>query len=218
MARARDYRVVLLDDHDLFRLGLRQMLDGSGLQVVGEGRDGEAGLALIRDLHPDVVVTDLSMPGESGPGLVREMVAAVPSPRVVVLSVSAGEQSVLASVGAGACAYLLKETPRDRLVPAIRAAAGGHLVFDQAIFAPLAARIRTMPGSAARHRARGGELTPRELAVLRLIAAGADNATIGRELSISPHTAKRYVTLILEKIGVHSRVQAAVYAVRSGLA
>jgi len=203
-----------MDDHDLFRLGLREMFQRQGMTVVGEAADGATAVALVRELRPDVVVADLRIPGEEDLAAIRTIAALHPAPRIVVLSVSAEEADVLAALNAGACAYLLKDTRAEQLVACVRAAAAGHRVFDDAVFRPLAARLPARTGP----RAVPANLTPRELAVLRLLASGADNGTIGRELSISRHTVKRYVASILEKLGAGSRVEAAVYAVRNDLA
>jgi DNA-binding NarL/FixJ family response regulator len=210
-------RVVLADDHHFFREGLRGMLSADGIAVVGEASDGEDAIRLAHELAPDLVVIDLKMPKTSGIDALRQIVATGPNAQVLVLTVLADEASVLEALAAGACGYLLKDTRADELVGAVRLAAGGHAVLSREVVRALAARVRT--DRRAAELASGGEpaLTARELEVIRLITEGADNATIGRELSISRHTVKQHVTNIFEKLGVQSRVQAAVYAVRKGL-
>jgi DNA-binding NarL/FixJ family response regulator len=190
-------RVVLADDHHFFREGLREMLAADGMTVVGEAHDGARAIKLVRELDPDVVVLDLSMPNGSGIVAVRQIASANPDARLVVLTVSADEA--------------------DELVGSIRLAAGGHAVLSRDVVRALVARAHTNNHKPERTSDVELQLTARELDVIRLIADGADNAAIGLELSISRHTVKQYVTNIFEKLGVQSRVQAAVYAVRNGL-
>jgi two-component system nitrate/nitrite response regulator NarL len=226
-------RVVIADDHQIFRDGLRGTLQDAGMAVVGEASDGAEALALARKLEPDVLVLDLNMPRVSGLEALRRMGAENGGADVqtVVLTVSAQHHDVLAALAAGACGYLLKDTRVDQLAAGIEQAAEGHMVLSSDVAQALTAYVRagaeaeSARAEAESNRARdGGEaqgallaLTPREEEVLRLIAQGADNVAIGLELSISPHTVKQYVTNIFEKLGVRSRVQAAVYAVRAGL-
>lgn len=210
-------RVVLADDHHFFREGLRGILAADGISVVGEAADGAGAVALTRDLAPDVVVVDLKMPKLSGIEAVREIAAVSPAVHVIVLTVSADDADAIDALGAGACGYLLKDTRADELVGAIRLAASGHAVLSREVVRALVAHVRSESLLGDQGNGDGLALTARELDVIRLIAEGADNAAIGRELSISRHTVKQYVTNIFEKLGVQSRVQAAVYAVRRGL-
>jgi two-component system, NarL family, nitrate/nitrite response regulator NarL len=222
-------RVVIADDHHFFRDGLRGMLGSEGMTVVGEAADGGEAVALVRDLEPDVAVIDLSMPGVSGLEALRRIAPMCPNVQAVVLTVSDDDADVLAALAAGACGYLLKDTRADQLARGIRQAAEGHMVLSSDVARALMAHVRSSAGATDAEADTEDEddvelvedrpaLTPREAEVLRLIAEGADNVAIGKALSISPHTVKQYVTNIFEKLGVRSRVQAAVYAVRSGLA
>jgi DNA-binding NarL/FixJ family response regulator len=205
--------VVLADDHQLFREGLRGMLQADGMVVVGEATDGREALALCRTLKPDVLVLDLRLGATSGLDTLRDVASSDPALSTVVVTVSSERVDVLEALAAGARGYLLKDTPVDRLAIGVRQAAEGQIVLSSALGGALRAHVRT--------RVRGeGErlaLTPREHDVLRLMAEGADNAAIGKALSISPHTVKQYAGSIFEKLGVRSRVQAAVHAVRVGL-
>ncbi len=223
-------RVVIADDHRLFRDGLRGTLEEAGMEVVGEACDGAEAVELARELDPDVVVLDLNMPGVTGLEALRQIERSSPQVQAVVLTVSAADTDVLEALAAGACGYLLKDTRADRLADGVRQAAEGHMVLSSDVAQALTAYVRAGAETAVAEAAssqeaaekRGAEgkplaLTPREEEVLRLIAGGADNVAIGLELSISPHTVKQYVTNIFEKLGVRSRVQAAVYAVRTGL-
>jgi two-component system, NarL family, nitrate/nitrite response regulator NarL len=187
------------------------------LIIVGEASDGAGAIQLTRELVPDVVVVDLKMPRVSGVEALRQIATSSPDIHVLVLTVSADAADALQALAAGACGYLLKDTRADELVGAIRLAAGGHAVISREVARALVARVHTDTHAAEQGSDDALALTARELEVIRLIADGADNATIGRELSISRHTVKQYVTNIFEKLGVQSRVQAAVYAVRKGL-
>ncbi len=216
--------MVIADDHHLFRDGLREMLESDGMTVVGEAVDGGEAVALVSDLEPDVAVIDLNMPSVSGLEALRRIALASPNVQAVVLTVSDDDADVLAALAAGACGYLLKDTRADQLARGIRQAADGHMVLSGSVARALMAHVRDDAGAAEAEAEDDEEvvedrpaLTPREAEVLRLIAEGADNVAIGQALSISPHTVKQYVTNIFEKLGVRSRVQAAVYAVRSGL-
>jgi|SRR5271167_3469982 len=193
------------------------MLATDGMAVVGEATDGAGAVALARELVPEIVVTDLKMPKASGAEAVRQIVTSNPDARVLVITVSADEADVLEALAAGACGYLLKDTHANELVGGIRLAAGGQTVLSGEVARALVARVRKDDHVAEQAKSDGPPLTRRELQVLRLIADGLDNAAVGRELSISRHTVKQYVTNIFEKLGVHSRVQAAIYAVRKGL-
>jgi len=212
-----ELRVVLADDHHLFREGLRDLLAEDGIEVVGEAADCAGAVSLASELGPHVVVIDLNMPDGSSTEAIRQIVSADPHVNVVVLTVSAEERGVRDALAAGALGYLLKETRTEEIAGAIRDVAGGMAVLSGDVMRAFVAQLPSdVPaGEPAPHD--GPALTARELDVLRLIADGADNAAIGQALSISRHTVKQYVTNILEKLGLHSRVQAAVYAVRAGL-
>jgi DNA-binding NarL/FixJ family response regulator len=210
-------RVILVDDHDLFRSGLKTLLEEQGLDVVGEAPDGATAIRLAEELAPDVVIMDLNMPGLSGVETARAISSRVPLARVVVLTISADDGDVLSAVMAGACGYLLKDSSIEQLVAGIRAAAAGEALISPRIAAKVLQLLRTRstsPDAAERIRA---ELSERELQVLRLIANGKDNACIARELFISPKTVKNHISNILMKLQIDNRIQAAVYAVRSGI-
>jgi DNA-binding NarL/FixJ family response regulator len=214
-------RVVLADDHHFFREGLRGVLTGDGLAVVGEAVNGAEAVALTRELTPDVVVIDLNMPGSRGVDAIPRIIASSPGVEVVVLTVSTDDEDILEALSAGACSYLVKDTRTDELAGCIRQAAGGQAVLSREVAQTLTSRALEHAldnGTAEQARATLPTLTDRETEVIRLLVDGADNATIGRELSISPHTVKQYMANIFEKLEVSGRVQAAVYAVRAGLA
>jgi len=212
-----ELRVLLVDDHDLFRTGLRSLLEEQGLQVVGEAESGNAALQLASELAPDVIIMDLKMPGLTGVETTREISGMLPLTRVVVLTISADDEDVMNAVMAGACGYLLKDSSIDQLIAGIRAAASGESLISPQIAAKLLQRLRARSADTVAAETIRAELSERELEVLRLIANGKDNAEIARELFISPKTVKNHISNILMKLQIDNRIQAAVYAVRSGI-
>ncbi len=210
-------RVLLVDDHDLFRAGLRTLLEAEGVHVVGEARTGTDAVAEIRTLAPDVVVMDLNMPGISGVEATAKIAMFAPLTRVLVLSASDQDADVMDAIMAGACGYLLKEASIGELLAGIRAAATGESLISPAIASKVLQRLRASEAS-ARRGSTASELSDRELQVLRLIANGNDNAQIAAELHISPKTVKNHISNILMKLQIENRIQAAVFAVRSGIA
>lgn len=209
--------MLLVDDHDLFRTGLRTLLEEQGLQVVGEAENGQVALRLVGELAPDVVIMDLNMPGLTGVETTRRITGASPLTRVVVLTISVEDDDVMNAVMAGACGYLLKDSSIDQLIAGIRAAAGGESLISPQIAAKLLQRLRAQTADTGAAATILAELSDRELEVLRLIANGKDNAEIARELFISPKTVKNHISNILMKLQIENRIQAAVYAVRSGI-
>jgi DNA-binding NarL/FixJ family response regulator len=211
-------RVVLADGHHFFREGLRGMLETAGIDVVGEAKDGTEAAALARALNPDVIVVDLNMRDVSDAASLERIAAASPDARIVVLTTSAEEADVLEALAAGACGYILKDARADELIGGIRQSTDSHVVLSREILRVLLARVRPNNHEAGQPPpAETAALTTREMDVLRLIVEGADNAAIGLKLSISRHTVKQHVTNIFEKLDVRTRVEAAVYAVRTGL-
>ena len=208
-------KIVVADDHDLFRRGLRELLEENGLNVVGEASNGRLAVELGERLHPDVVIMDLHMPVVSGIEATRLLAESAPDVRVVVLTVLADETSIVDAVVAGATGYLLKDASVEQIVSGIDAAARGEAVISPRIAAKVMRRLRD--AAPAVKEALDVELSERELDVLSLIARGHDNSGIAEQLSISPHTVKTHVSAILEKLGVENRIQAAVRAIRAGL-
>src|ERR1700722_17368248 len=208
-------RVVVIDDHELFRGGLVQLLEERGIVGVGESGLAADGIRLVVELHPDVALMDLSMPGMSGIAATQRLSASAPLVQVLVLTVSADEQSVTDALLAGACGYLVKDVPIEHIVEGIRSAARGESSISPRIASQLVQRLRE-PGE-TEPRLPGAELTPRELEVLELLARGVDNPGIARTLFLSQHTVKNHVSSILVKLQVENRIQAAVRAVRGDL-
>ena len=211
-----DLRVLLVDDHDLFRTGLRNLLEEQGLLIVGEASNGKDAIRQVRELAPDIVVMDLNMPGITGVEATREITSFAPLTRVLVLTISDQNEDVMDAIVAGACGYLVKDSSIQELIRGITAAAVGESLISPPIAAKVLERVRavTLDQGAQTIRA---ELSERELEVLRLIANGKDNSQIAAALHISPKTVKNHISNILMKLQIENRIQAAVYAVRSGI-
>jgi DNA-binding NarL/FixJ family response regulator len=210
-------RVVLADDHHFSREGLRGMLEADGIVVVGEAADGPETVRLTAALAPDLVVLDLRMPGGSVSETIAGIAATGHGARVAVLTVSAEDADVIEALAGGADSYLLKDTPAEELIGGIRVTAAGSTVLSKPAMHPLLALLPNAGDAGNPGEDTLSSLSDREREVLKLIVAGAGNADIGRELSISRHTVKQHVTNIFGKLEVTTRVQAAVRAVREGL-
>ena len=213
-----ELRVLIVDDHDLFRTGLKNLLEEQGIHVVGEAANGKAAIRLTSELAPDIVIMDLNMPGLTGVETTRQLGSLAPLTRVIVLTISAEDSDVMSAIMAGACGYLLKDSSIHDLIASIRAAAAGEALISPQIAAKVLQRLRAQSASTDAAETIRAELSRRELEVLKLIANGKDNAQIARELFISPKTVKNHISNILMKLQIENRIQAAVYAVRSGLA
>jgi DNA-binding NarL/FixJ family response regulator len=208
-------RLVLVDDHTMLRRGLRQTLQEHGFDVVGEASNGRSGAQLVQEMKPDVVVMDLDMPQMDGIEATRAIVESEPGAKVLMLTISTDDDDLLDALAAGACGYLLKTAPPGDVVRAILAAQDGDSAISPQVAKSLVTRVREgalRPAAPPR-----SPLTPRELEILRLIVEGRENGEIAQVLVISPATAKNHVAHVLDKLGMQNRVQAAVYAVRSGL-
>jgi len=209
-------RVVLVDDHPVYRAGLARLLGESGVDVVAELPNGEAAIQAVEELAPDVVVMDLNMPGMSGLEATRRLVAQSPATHVLIVSVSAQEADVTDAILAGASGYILKESPVEEVVAGIQAAAAGHSLISPRIATMLLQRIRDAAGAVDMDLA-PAHLSARELEVLSLMAEGKSNHEIAEKLVISPSTVHNHISSILMKLQVENRVQAAVRAVRDRL-
>ena len=210
-------RVLLVDDHDLFRTGLRNLLEERGVQIAGEASTGAEAVRLVREVAPDVVIMDLHMPGMSGIEAIRQIASIAPLARVLVLTISDQDDDVLHAILAGACGYLLKDSSVDELIRGIEAAAVGESLVSPSIAGKVLQQVRARAASPELAETVRAELSQRELDVLKLIASGRDNAMIAAELHISPKTVKNHISNILMKLQIENRIQAAVYAVRSGI-
>jgi DNA-binding NarL/FixJ family response regulator len=211
-----EIRVLLAEDHALFRHGLRELLDAAGLAVIGEASDGVNAVRLTRELRPDVVVMDLNMPRMDGIDATSEIMKAEKPPVVLVLTVSTTGDDVLDAIAAGAAGYLLKDAEAAEIVSAVQNASAGRSSLSPTIAGAVVRRVREQ-SVVTEHPSELLALSARETEILRLVAQGRDNTEIAQELYLSPSTVKNHVSSILEKLGVDSRVQAAVRAARAGI-
>ena len=211
-------KVLIVDDHALFRVGLQGLLERRGLQVVGASAEGEEGLRLAQTLKPDVVLLDLRMPDLGGLSVLRHMVEQGLEIPVVMLTTSADEGDLSESLRNGARGYLLKDMEPDALVLALQEIVSGKIVVAPALTSVLADLVRH--GERRERKddlAPFSSLTPREHEILCHLSEGQSNKVIARHLDISDGTVKLHVKAILRKLGVHSRVEAAVMAVEKGV-
>lgn len=208
-------RVLVVDDHAIVRKGICALLDTEpGIEVVGEARNGAEAIALARRLQPDVVLMDLVMPEVDGIAAIRTINSELPNSRVLVLTSFATDEKVLPALKAGAQGYLLKVSGPDEVVAAIRQIHAGESWLHPAIARRLLQEISGPPSQ----KPASDPLTPREVEVLRLIAQGHSNREIAEILVISDATVRTHVSNILGKLHLASRTQAALYALREGLA
>ncbi len=210
-------RVLIADDHALFRRALRDVLaDEEDLELVGEAGDGEEALQMAIDLAPDVVLMDVRMPKLAGIDAARQIGAALPAARIVMLTVSDEEEDLFEAIKAGASGYLLKEVDPAEIAGAIRQISAGHSLLSPGVASKLVSEFAAMSKRADERIARP-TLTARELEVLNFAADGLTNRQIGRRLGISENTVKNHIRNILEKLHLHSRMEAVLYAVREEL-
>jgi len=211
-------RVLVVDDHALFRRGLEMVLaQEPDIDVVGEAGDGAEAVELAADLLPDVILMDIRMPRRSGIEACSAIKEVVPSAAIVMLTISDEEADLFEALKAGATGYLLKEISIDEVATAIRAVAGGQSLISPSMATKLISEFASMTKESARESVPAPRLTERELEVLRLVARGMNNRDIARMLYISENTVKNHIRNILEKLQLHSRMEAVVYAVREKL-
>jgi NarL family two-component system response regulator LiaR len=213
----RPIRVMLVDDHVVVRKGLRALLDREpGIDVSGEAEDGEQALRSLDRLRPDVILMDLEMPGMGGIEATRQIAQAHPDVHIVVLTSHAGEHDVLPALKAGALGYVLKHSAPEEVLHAIRQAHLGETVLHPSIARMVLQELHRP--LAARQPRTADPLSERELDVLRLIARGLSNQEIAEQLVVGEATVRSHVSAILRKLQLASRTQAALYALREGLA
>jgi len=210
-------RVLIIDDHALFRVGLQGLLEQRGIEVIAAVAEGSEGLSLAEELQPDIILLDLRMPDMSGLEVLQEARERSIKIPVVMLTTSNEEQDLVEALRNGAQGYLLKDMEPDELVSALRDIEKGKNVVAQGLTDVLARMVQGDPAEEEKKQSPFSELTPRELEILCLLADGQSNKVIARNLGISDGTVKLHVKAILRKLEVHSRVEAAVIAVEQGL-
>jgi DNA-binding NarL/FixJ family response regulator len=213
-------RVLLVDDDDLMRAGLRAVLASDpAIEVVGEAADGRVATDRVRALRPDVVLMDVRMPDLDGISATREVLAASPEVKVVIVTTFEQDDYVFGALAAGASGFLLKRTKPEELIAAIHTIAAGDSLLSPSVTRTVIDRMaRTHSRTAGADERRLEELTPREREVLELIARGLSNSEIARALVIEDSTVKTHVKRILMKLRVRDRVHAVIYAYDTGIA
>lgn len=204
-------RVLVIDDHPLFRRGVRQLMGlEDGFEVVGEASSGPEGIELLQELQPDLVLLDLNMEGMDGTQVLQALRASGCTAKVAMLTVSDQEQDLVTALRSGADGYLLKDTEPEELLIQLRQIVAGRLILTEGLSEHLARAMRTKdePQSVDQPR-----FTPREKEVLDLIAEGLNNKQIARRLDLSEGTVKVHVKHLLKKLGLRSRLEAALWAV-----
>jgi len=209
--------VVVVDDHDGFRTGLKTLLIDHGFDVVGDAADGEKALELVESLAPQVVLMDLQLPRISGVEATRRIAVSSPTTAVLMLTVSAKEADVVEALVGGASGYLVKGTSPETLTAGIYAAARGESLMSAEVAANVFARLRNRGVSPSADDVPISFLSTREIEILRLLATGKHNDEIAQDLVISPFTVRNHVSALLRKLHLHNRTQAAAYAIRQGL-
>jgi DNA-binding NarL/FixJ family response regulator len=214
--KSEGLRVLICDDHALFRRGLEMVLENEpDIEVVGEATDGIQAVEKAQELMPDVVLMDVRMPKRSGIEATQQIKELLPHVKILVLTISDEEGDLYDSIKAGAAGYLLKEISTDEVADAIRSVWAGHSRISPAMASKLLTEFQAMTKRADdRQQIAPPRLTDRELEVLRLVAKGLNNRDIAKNLYISENTVKNHIRNILEKLQLHSRMEAVIYAVR----
>jgi two-component system response regulator DevR len=203
-------RVVLVDDHEIVRRGLKELLQDEGFDVIGEAGNAADALVRVRALRPDVAILDARLPDGSGIDVCRDVRSADPSIACLILTSYDDDDALFAAIMAGAAGYVLKQVHGTDLVDAIRRVAAGQSLLDPAVTNRVLERLREGP----RRDPRLASLTDQERRVLDLVAEGLTNRQIGTRLGLAEKTVKNYVSSLLAKLGLASRTQAAIYATR----
>jgi DNA-binding NarL/FixJ family response regulator len=222
VASGEPIRVLIADDHAFFRRGLEAVLgEDAGIELVGQASDGAEAVQLAGEALPDVVLMDIRMPKINGIEAARQMKEVAPSAKIVILTISDEEEDLFEAIRSGASGYLLKDIPLDELADSVRAVHGGQSLINPSMAGKLLSEFATLARRDAEEEpakhAPAPKLTDREMEVLRLVARGMNNRDIAKELFISENTVKNHVRNILEKLQIHSRMEAVMIAVREKL-
>jgi DNA-binding NarL/FixJ family response regulator len=210
--------VLVVQDHPLLASAIAKVLDSQDdLTVCGTARRGDEAVSLAGKLKPGVVLMDFRLPDSSGPGAAANILLAAPDIAIVFHSADESEAALLDAIDAGAVAYLTKSATADQIIEAVRKASVGEVLIPVALFAKAIARQRQVVIDNDARKKVFAQFTPRELDVLRLLANGYDTGTLAARLGIAPHTVEWHVRHLIEKLGVHSKLQAVIGAVRMGL-
>ena len=211
-------RVLIVQDHPLLASAIERILESEpDLTVCGIARSGTEAAPLAARMKADVVLLDFRLPDVSGPAAAGMILSAIPSASIVFHSADESEADLLDAIDAGATAFLTKSAAADHIVEAVRRAALGEVLIPVALFAKAIARQRRLSAEAADHQKLVAQFTPRELEVLRLMAEGLDTATMADHLGIAAHTVQWHVRHVIEKLQVHSKLQAVIEGARKGL-
>jgi DNA-binding NarL/FixJ family response regulator len=211
-------RVLIVDDDDLMRAGLKAVLaSDETIEVVGETGDGRGAVESTREHRPDVVLMDIRMPGLDGVAATREVLAASPDLKVVILTTFEEDDYIFGALDAGASGFLLKRTRPEELISAIHTIAAGESLLSPSVTRRVIDRMARTPASALAGDKRLRTLTPREREVLALVARGLSNNEIATALFVEESTVKSHVKRILTKLGLRDRVQAVIFAYESGV-
>jgi DNA-binding NarL/FixJ family response regulator len=206
--------ILLVDDHEVVRVGVRALIERQpGMEVVGEAGTVTEAVRHARDLKPDVVVLDIRLPGGSGLDACRQIKADRPETRIIMLTSFPDEEMIFDAIGCGAEGYVLKEIGSGELIRALEAIGRGESLLDPAITDKVFAKMREMRQHERAHAF--ADLTEQEVHILALIAEGGTNREIGEALHLSEKTVRNYVSIILSKLELNSRAQAAAYAARN---
>jgi DNA-binding NarL/FixJ family response regulator len=211
-------RVMIVDDHPIWREALERDLRSSGLDVVGTAGDGDQALRRMPAARPDVVVLDLRLPVLDGVETTKRIAESHPGVRVLILSASGEEADVLAAIKAGATGYLVKSASREELLDAVRRTAAGDAVFTPGLAGLVLGEFRRMmTGGSGREEDPGTRLTERETEILRLVAKGLSSRQIAERLVLSHRTVQNHTQNVLAKLQLHNRVELTRYAIEQGL-
>ena len=216
-ALEREITLLLVDDHPIVRKGTRELLESHpGLSVVGEAADGREAIDAAQRLRPHVILMDVSMPVMNGIEATKAIKAILPGTAILVLTSYDDDAYVFALLEAGAAGYLLKNAREDELVRAVRSVASGESVLHPTVAKKVLSRFSQGTAAPASEGPREEGLSPRELEVLRIAATGSTNKEIARDLEISPRTVQVHLANIFSKLGVGSRTEAVLYAIKRG--
>ena len=218
MSTKPSIRVLLVDDHPLFRKGIASLLSSEpGFEVLGEASNGQEAIEKARDLMPDVILMDISMPGVNGLEATQRIKQEIPYVRIVILTVSDEDQNLFEAIKSGAQGYLLKKIEPQTLFQTLRGVLEGEAPLSRVMATKLLAEFARQRRTASEPRTPSATLTEREKEVLGLLAAGKTNKEIAGALGIAENTVKNHLKNILEKLHLENRVQAATFALREGL-